>query len=208
MRCVSEGGRRAGGCPGTAVVSQSEPPGDVAVGLSAVGLQPVSQSAPARKVAVEQVVRCLPSPMCCASSSFQQPTAAACPSTPLLTRCCCVAPTHVLLVGCHAAQLFDAPPLARHALNNVCGLDSSYVMTQHDLDTAKAMMEAHPKVRRVYSPEVSVARVELRGRGSTIGAAALWCVSPSRLHVPVLGSSPAAWCLLSPAGLPALTVLW
>lgn len=80
-------------------------------------------------------------------------------------------------------QLFDAPPLARHALNNVCGLDSSYVMTQHDLDTAKAMMETHPKVRRVYSPEVREcgARVVFcRGGVSTIGLQLHGvCVAPS-----------------------------
>lgn len=103
--------------------------------------------------------------------------AGAWPHTPV---CCCP-------VGCVAphthTQLFDAPPLARHALNNVCGLDSSYVMTQHDLDTAKAMMETHPKVRRVYSPEVREcgARVVFcRGGVSTIGLQLHGvCVAPS-----------------------------
>jgi hypothetical protein len=51
-------------------------------------------------------------------------------------------------------QLFDAPPLVRHALNNVCGLDTTYVMSVHDLDKARAMMEQQKGVRKVYSPEV------------------------------------------------------
>jgi hypothetical protein len=50
--------------------------------------------------------------------------------------------------------LFDAPPLVRHALNNICNLDGSYIMEGHDLDLAKSMMEGNQRVRRVYSPEV------------------------------------------------------
>ena len=53
-------------------------------------------------------------------------------------------------------QLFDAPPLVRHALNNVCGLDTTYVMSVHDLDKARAMMEQQKGVHKVYSPEVGV----------------------------------------------------
>lgn len=51
-------------------------------------------------------------------------------------------------------QLFDAPPLVRHALNNISNLDSSYIMVHHDLDKARSVMEANPRVRRMYSPEV------------------------------------------------------
>lgn len=54
--------------------------------------------------------------------------------------------------GC--SQLFDAPPLVRHALNNICNLDGSYIMEGHDLDLAKSMMEGNQRVKRVYSPEV------------------------------------------------------
>jgi hypothetical protein len=42
----------------------------------------------------------------------------------------------------------------RHALNNICNLDGSYIMEGHDLDLAKSMMEGNQRVRRVYSPEV------------------------------------------------------
>jgi hypothetical protein len=63
----------------------------------------------------------------------------------------------LLLLRCCHLQLFDAPQLVRHALNNVCNLDGSYVMTSHDLDAARALMEAHRGVRRVYSPQVRLA---------------------------------------------------
>jgi hypothetical protein len=60
----------------------------------------------------------------------------------------------LLLLRVSFLQLFDAPQLVRHALNNVCNLDGSYIMTSHDLDAARALMEAHRNVRRVYSPQV------------------------------------------------------
>ena len=52
-------------------------------------------------------------------------------------------------------QLFEAPPLVRHALNNICNLETTYVMSSDDLATAKSMMQQHNRVRTVFTPKVS-----------------------------------------------------
>lgn len=52
-------------------------------------------------------------------------------------------------------QVYDAPPLVRHCLANMCNLPNVYIVNHDDTDQVRRLMDDH-RIRQVYTPQRSL----------------------------------------------------
>lgn len=67
-------------------------------------------------------------------------------------------------IGHTLDAVFDAPPLVKQAVTDVCSLNRTYIMEQHDTNIIKYLLDNTP-IHSLYTPERYIERIDSQWGG-------------------------------------------
>eukprot|EP00879_Flechtneria_rotunda_P030740 GHRR01033413.1.p1 GENE.GHRR01033413.1~~GHRR01033413.1.p1 ORF type:complete len:1070 (+),score=417.49 GHRR01033413.1:424-3210(+) len=97
------------------------------------------------------------------------------------------APYRAYGVACSLDEVYDAHPLVKHCLANLCSLDKVLVMEQHNMQAIRALMEQH-HIGQVFTPQLKVSYIPSAHGGREDASIATSGLFPSRVLTGAVGA--------------------